>query len=173
MIHNARFTRPGPLAMGRDTVFAAEAMQAMPLGLMRLAQAFGPVLMTRAEDGVRNAVAWVNVLPVEALTPRPGYAAHSAAAAAALSLSRSLRAELRGAGIRTAHVFHGPLDDDWHRALPPPKVAPGALARGIVDALSRGLEEAFVGDIARDIASRWARDPEVLIRETTGGGAVL
>ena len=173
LIHNARFVRPDALIGGSDTVFGAQAIQTAALGLMRLAQAFGPVMMARAEDGTNSAVAWVNLLPVDALVPRPGFAAHAAAAAAELSLSRSLRAEIRGAGVRVVQVFHGPTDDEWHRDVPPPKLGPGAIAKGIVAALEQGLEEAFVGDIAKDIAARWDDDPDLLIREMTGGGQVL
>ena len=36
------------------------------LGLMRLAQGFGPALCGRAADGVNNATAWVNVLSIYA-----------------------------------------------------------------------------------------------------------
>lgn len=66
-------------------------------------------------------------------------------------------------------VYAGPLDDDWHQPLPPPKVAPGALARSIVDGLQRGLEDVYCGDVAKDIADRWRRDPGILEREITGG----
>ena len=173
LIHNARFVRADALIGGSDTVFGGLAIQTAALGLMRLSQAFGPVMMARSEDGTNSAAAWVNLLPVEAMVPRPGFAAYSAAAAATLSLSRSLRAELRRAGIRVVQVFHGPTDDEWYRDLPPPKLGPGVIARGVVTALEQGLEEAFAGDIARDVAARWTDDPDLLIREMTGGGQIL
>ena len=51
--------------------------------------------------------------------------------------------------------------------MPPPKVAPMALASGIMAALKEGIEQSFIGDIARDIAERWRDDPGQLERELT------
>jgi hypothetical protein len=49
--------------------------------------------------------------------------------------------------------------------VPPPKVAPAALARSVVNALQRGLEDVFVGDIAEDVRARLAVNPKALERE--------
>ncbi len=87
----------------------------------------------------------------------------AASQAAALSLSQSLRHELRPLRVVTALV--GPLDDDWHQAIPPPKVAPAALAAAIIRALREGIEELAVGDVAQDILARWKDNPAMLARE--------
>jgi len=49
--------------------------------------------------------------------------------------------------------------------VPPPKVAPSALARATVRALQQGVEDVFVGDIAEDIRARLAVSPKALERE--------
>jgi hypothetical protein len=49
--------------------------------------------------------------------------------------------------------------------VPPPKVAPSALANATVRALQQGLEDVFVGDIAEDIRARLAVSPKALERE--------
>jgi NAD(P)-dependent dehydrogenase (short-subunit alcohol dehydrogenase family) len=103
--------------------------------------------------------------------PSPGYGAFAASQAAARSLSQTLRAEFSHSGLRMMNVYVGPTDDEWHQPLPPPKVAPSALARSIVDGLIEGLEDVYCGDVARDLAERWRRDPGVLERELTGGGS--
>ena len=69
------------------------------------------------------------------------------------------------------NVYTGPTDDEWHQPLPPPKVAPVALARSVVQGLIDGLEDVYCGDVARDMAERWKRDAKVLEREMTGGAA--
>ena len=56
--------------------------------------------------------------------------------------------ELRQGGVKVLNVFFGPLETEWYQAVPPPKVAPSALARSTVRALQQGLEDVFVGDIA-------------------------
>jgi hypothetical protein len=76
---------------------------------------------------------------------------------------------LRTGGVRVMNVYAGPLDDEWHQPLPPPKVTPAALARAVVAGLRDGLEEVFVGDVARDLAARWRRDPALLAREMEEG----
>ena len=171
LINNARFMRPGGVLARGDTAFARDEIEVNYLGLMRLAQAFGPGMCARAQDGVNSAAAWVNILTVEALSNAPDYGCFNASNAAALALSQSLRAEFRGAGLRVMNVLTGPTEDDWYQPLPPPKVTPDALARAVVDGLRRGLEDVYCGDIARDMHDRFRRDPKVLERERTGGAA--
>jgi short-subunit dehydrogenase len=107
----------------------------------------------------------VQAISADALAPSPGFGAHAAAQAASLSLALSLRAELRPIRVMTA--FLGPLDDAWHQAVPPPKVAPRAFADAVAAGLEQGLEEIAVGDVARHRLERWRADPSLTIRETT------
>ncbi|PQO23345.1 short-chain dehydrogenase [Rhodobacteraceae bacterium WD3A24] len=165
LINNARFIRPGGMFDRGDTVFPGREMEVNYLGLLRLAQAFGPAMRGRGADGVNSAAAWVNILSAHALINAPDHATFCASQAAALSLSQALRAELRAGGVKVMNLYVGPTDDDWHQPLPPPKVAPAALARSLVAGLRDGLEEVHCGDVARDIAERWRRDPKVLERE--------
>jgi len=170
LINTARHIRPGGV-LGHDTTAARDEFEVNALGLMRLAQAFGPGMAGRTADGVNSAAAFVTILSAHALSPDPAYGAFNASQAAARSIAQTLRAEFRASGLRMACVYTGPTDDEWHQSLPPPKVAPKALARSIVDGLQRGLEDVFCGDVARDLAERWQRDPGILEREITGGGA--
>ena len=169
LINNARFMRPGGVLARGDTGFAAQGMEVNYLGLMRLAQAFGPGMCARAADGVNNAVAWVNLLNAHSLSNDPGYGCFNASHAAARSLSQSLRAEFRSSGLRVMNVYAGPTEDDWYQPLPPPKVTPQALAREVVRGLQDGLEDVWCGDVAKDIRERFLRDPKVLEREMTFG----
>lgn len=174
LINNAEFVRPGgalgPGMVGGDAGFAREAMEVNYLGLLRLAQAFGPAMCGRTADGTNAAAAWVNILSVHALAPDPAFGLHAASHAAALSLAQTLRAEFRPSGLRVMNVFAGPADDDWRQPVPPPKVSPAALARDIVRGLRDGLEDVCSGDVARDLHERFRRDPKVLEREMTMGG---
>lgn len=170
LINTARFLRPGgPLARS-DTAFARDEMEVNYLGLMRLAQAFGPTMTARASDGVNSAVAWVNLLPVNALSADPGYGCFSASSAAAYNLTQSLRADFRGAGLRVMNLFTGPTEEDWYAAVPPPKVTPQVIARDLTTGLQQGLEDVWCGDVAKDLRDRFRRDPRILERETTLAG---
>jgi NAD(P)-dependent dehydrogenase (short-subunit alcohol dehydrogenase family)/uncharacterized OB-fold protein len=135
------------------------------LGLLRLAQEFAPAMRARAADGAANAVAWVNLLSVFALANFPPHGTYSASMAAAHSLSLCLRAEMRPAGIRVINVFPGPLEDEWHQTIPPPKLAPPALAAAIVRALQGSVEDVYPGDVAQEWLERMRDDPKVLERE--------
>ena len=163
VIDTALHLRPGGLLERRDVVCARAEMEAGYFGRLRLAQALGPALQARAGDGTHGACAWVNILSIAALAPLPGYAVTAAAQAAALSLTHAMRAELRPLKIITAFV--GPLDDEWHQTIPPPKVTPPQLATAVLHALRRGLEDIAVGDIAQDVMARWTDAPTTLARD--------
>ncbi|QBY01377.1 SDR family oxidoreductase [Rhodophyticola sp. CCM32] len=170
LINNAQFVRPGGALARGDVGFARDEMDVNYLGLMRLAQAFGPGMCARAADGVNSAVAWVNLLYIGALSNTPDYGAFAASQSAAYSLSQSLRADFRSAGLKVMNVFSGPAEEDWFAPLPPPKVLPQTLARDVVKGLQAGIEDVWCGDIAQDMRDRFRRDPKVLEREMTFGG---
>jgi NAD(P)-dependent dehydrogenase (short-subunit alcohol dehydrogenase family) len=144
-------------------------MEVNYFGLLRLAQAFGPALRARAADGQSSACAWVNLLSVFALANFPAHGTYSASKAAALSAAQCLRAEMAGNGIRVINVFPGPVDDEWNQLLPPPKLAPAALAAAVVRALRDGVEDVFPGEVAQEWHARWREDPKVLEREVAAG----
>ncbi len=169
LINNARFIRPGGVLSRGDTGFARDEMEVNYLGLMRLAQAFGPAMCSRVSDGINSAVAWVNILSVHALSNAPDYGCFSASNAAAHSLSQCLRAEFRSSGLRVMNVYCGPTEDDWYQPLPPPKVLPESLSRSVVQGLQQGLEEVYCGDVAKDVYTRFEQSPNILERETTQG----
>lgn len=165
LVNNSRFLRPGGILDRGDTVFARDEFETNVLGLMRLAQAFGPAMRGRGADGVNSAVAWVNIMSVYAYANLPAFGVFSASNAAALSLSQCLRAEMAAGGVRVMNVYTGPTDDEWHQPLPPPKVAPSAIAKALVAGLKNGLEDVYVGDVAKDLIDRWRQGPKVLERE--------
>jgi NAD(P)-dependent dehydrogenase (short-subunit alcohol dehydrogenase family)/uncharacterized OB-fold protein len=168
IVNTAEHVRAGGIMDRRGIAIAREEMDTRYFGLMRLAQAFGPVMRARGADGVNSAAAIVNLLSVYALMAWPAYGASSAAEAACLAAAQSLRAELRPGGVRVVNVFAGPLETEWFQTVPPPKVAPAALARAVVDALRQGLEDVFVGDVAEDVRARLAVNPKALERELAG-----
>jgi NAD(P)-dependent dehydrogenase (short-subunit alcohol dehydrogenase family)/uncharacterized OB-fold protein len=147
---------------------ARNEMDVNYFGLLRLAQAFGPAMRARAADGPSHAVAWVNLLSIFALTSFPSHGTFSASKAAALSLAQCLRAEMMQAGIRVVNLFPGPIDDEWNQLLPPPKVAPAALANALVRALKDGVEDVYPGDVAQEWLARWRDNPKALEREVAG-----
>jgi NAD(P)-dependent dehydrogenase (short-subunit alcohol dehydrogenase family)/uncharacterized OB-fold protein len=165
LINTAEHTRIGGIMHRHGMTIAREEMDIRYFGLLRLAQHFGPAMQARGADGVNAAAAFVNLLSVHALMNWPQYGAFSAAEAACLSAAQALRAELRPGGVKVLNMFAGPLDTEWFQSVPPPKLAPAALASATVDALRKGLEDVYVGDIAQDIKARLAVQPKALERE--------
>jgi len=170
VVNNAEVHRTFGIGNRRGTDAAKSEMEINYFGLLRLAQEFGPALRARSADGVTHAAAWVNLLSVYALANFPPHGTFSASKAAALSLAQCLRAEMRPSGIRVINLFPGPIDDDWNQNVPPPKVAPSALASAMVKALKEGIEDVYPGDVAQEWLERWRENPKVLERELAAGG---
>ncbi len=164
LINTAEHLRPGGVLHAPLTE-ARQAMETRAFGLMRLGQSFGPILCARGADAAGSACAFVNLFAAHALMPWPPYGAHAAAEAAALSISQSLRAELAPGGIRVLHLFAGPTETEWYQTVPPPKLAPAAIARATVAALRAAVEDVYVGDVAEDLRARLEANPKALERE--------
>jgi NAD(P)-dependent dehydrogenase (short-subunit alcohol dehydrogenase family)/uncharacterized OB-fold protein len=165
LVNNAEVHRPFGIANRAGVETARAEMDVNYFGLLRLAQEFAPVMRARGADGQSSAVAWVNLLSIYAHANFPPHGTFSASKAAAHSLAQCLRAEMRTSGVRVVNVFPGPIDDEWNQLLPPPKVAPAALAKAIVRALQEGVEDVYPGDVAQEWLERWRDNPKALERE--------
>ena len=168
VVNTAEYIRAGGIVDRQGLTVARTEIDVRYLGLLRLAQAFGPAMRARGADGVNSATAFVNLLSVYALMNWPPYGAYAAVEAACLSATQAMRAELRSGGVKVVNVFFGPLETEWFEAVPPPKVAPARLASAVIDALRQGLEDVFVGEIAQDVRARLAVNPKALERELAG-----
>jgi short-subunit dehydrogenase/uncharacterized OB-fold protein len=165
LVNTAEHPRGGGIMHRHGLTVAQQEMDIRYFGLLRLAQQFGPTMRARGADGVNTAAAFVNLLSVHALMNWPQYGAFSAAEAACLSAAQALRAELRGGGVKVLNMFAGPLDTEWFQSVPPPKLSPAALANATVEALRKGIEDSYVGDIAQDIKARLDAQPKAVERE--------
>lgn len=169
LINTAQVHRTNGIGDRYGTDVARLEMDINYLGLLRLAQEFGPAMKSRGADGQNSAVAWVNVLSVFALSNFPSHGTFSASQAAAYSLSQCLRAEFKPYSVRVLNVFPGPVDDDWNQMIPPPKIAPQRLARDIVAALKDGIEDLYPGDVAKEYYSLFRENHKVLEKELADG----
>lgn len=165
LVNTAEVHRTYGIAARYGVESARSEMDVNYLGLLRLAQEFGPVMRARGADGQSSATAWVNILSVYALSNFPTHGTYSASKAAAYSLAQCLRAEMQPAGVRVLNVFPGPVDDEWNQELPPPKLTAQALAKAVVRGLQDGVEDLFPGEVAQEWLARWRENPKVLERE--------
>lgn len=165
VVNTADYTRAGGVAFGGKLSDLQAGFDLGVAGLMRLAQAFGPALGARSDDGTHPAAAFVDIAPVAGISGQSGYATAAAVASARLSLVAALRGEMQKTGIRVISVLTGPPDDDWHQRLPPPKATPAQIAKAVTHALTEGQEIVCADDIARDTFARWLKNPLLTLRE--------
>jgi NAD(P)-dependent dehydrogenase (short-subunit alcohol dehydrogenase family)/uncharacterized OB-fold protein len=167
MVNNSYHPRPGGAVDHLDMNLSREEMDIHYFGLLRLAGYFGPAMRARGADGAHGACAWVNVLSAYAQVNNPAFGTYSASQAAAWSLAQCLRAELSPGGIRVVNAFMGPLDDEWHQMVPPPKLPSDMVAGRIIEALQKGREDVPIGAVAEEIMQRLVENPKEIEREIT------
>jgi NAD(P)-dependent dehydrogenase (short-subunit alcohol dehydrogenase family) len=117
-------------------------------GTYAVTQAFLPRL-------ARSRGVIVNNVSLMALAPLPLTPGYSISKAAAFSLTQSLRALLRGQGVRVHAVLTGPTDTDMTRGLDIPKASPESVARAIFDAVENGDEDIFPDPMSQLVAESW------------------
>lgn len=159
VINTARHVRGGGVSDHGNLIEQRRAFDVSAMGFSRLAQACAPMLAGRSHG------AFVDLVSADALSGSASHAGFAAAEAARLSLLQAFRHEMRGAGVRVVSVFTGPVEDEHHQSVPPPKVAPSRIAAAIVEALLQGREQTCVGDVANDAMGRWLADPALYARE--------
>ncbi len=169
LINTADLPRPGAALAPAAPAQAREMMEVTAFGLLRLMRSLAPVMASRGADGAAPATAWVNLVPVMARVPHPGFAGYGAAHAAALALAPALRAALAPGGVRLMTAYIGPTDIDWFQDFPQPKLSGPTIAGAIIAALKAGQDEAIIGDLARDWLERHAKNPRALEHDLARG----
>lgn len=159
VINTARFVRGGGVSAQGNRIEQRRAFEVSALGFSRLAEACAPMLAGRPSGAL------VDIVSSDALSGSASHAAFAAAEAARHSLLQAFRHEMRSTGVRVLSVFTGPVEDEHHQSVPPPKVAPSRIAAAIVEALVQGREQTCVGDVASDAMARWLADPALYARE--------
>ncbi len=119
---------------------ARQEMDVNYFGLLNMFAAFAPPMQQR------GAGMFINILSSMAHANHPLMATYCASKAAAHSLTQAMRAELAPAGVRVMAVFPPAVDTAMSAVAKVPKMAPAALATGIVDAIEAGVEDLYPGD---------------------------
>ena len=126
---------------------------------------FGPFLLTRALKHTAvfsDSGAIVNVASFLALVTLPLGGTYSASKSAALALTRTIRAELKGKGTRVIAVLPVQVDTPMGALLPEPRVKPTEVAAEALDAVESGLEEVFPGKPTKMAAAAFKADPSAV-----------
>jgi len=152
LVNNAGFFGGHGALSVNDLALAHQEMDVNYFGPLAIAQAF------RNTPALRGG-ALINILSFLALATIPLAGTYSASKAAALSLTRALRAELKTRGSRVLAVLPVQVDTPLGASMPDPKLKPSEVAIHTLDALEAGQDEVFPGALSEGAAAAFKADP--------------
>ena len=157
VVNNAGIASVGGL-LAEDSVAAmARMMDTNVYGLLRVSQAFAPVL------AANGGGALLNVLSIASWLSAPALAAYAVSKAAAWSATNGLRNELRAQGTQVLGMHVGFIDTDLTRGMDVPKLAPELVAARAFEALASGAGEVAIDELTRQIKAGLSNEPGIYI----------
>ena len=128
-----------------------EEMEVNVYGLMRIAQAFAPVL--KANGGG----ALVQLNSVASMKNFADFATYCASKAASYSITQALRETLQAQGTRVVSVHPGPIATDMGNSAGFGEIAepPELVAQAIIDALESGEFHAYPDTMAKQVGAAY------------------
>ncbi|RKP49573.1 SDR family NAD(P)-dependent oxidoreductase [Pararobbsia silviterrae] len=136
-----------------DVSGARVEMEVNYFGVMALSQAL------KDTPAFRSGGAIINILSILSHVTLPVAGTYSASKAAALHLTRTMRAELKSRGVPVIAVMPVQTDTALGAALPEPKLTPREVAVGALDALAAGEEDVFPGELSKATAQAFKDNP--------------
>ena len=143
-----------------DNLDAARTeMEVNYFGTLAMCRAFAPILAANGGGVV------VNMLTIGSVVNLPMIASYCASKAAAHSMTHAVRAELSAQGTHVVGVYPGPVDTDMSAGVDMPKSTPLEIAEAALDAVTKGLEDVYPGDMAASVRDGMVSDPKKLEKE--------
>ncbi|GGC59185.1 SDR family NAD(P)-dependent oxidoreductase [Undibacterium terreum] len=156
LISNAGYAAFDGAISAPDMDAAHREMEVNYFAPLALARAFAPIL-------AKNGGAIVHMLSMLSLVSLPMAATYSASKAAALSLTRSLRAELAAQGTQLVGVLAVQTETAMGASLPEPRMTPQELVADALDAIQNGIsDEVAAGAQTKAIYEAFLADPKGL-----------
>jgi NAD(P)-dependent dehydrogenase (short-subunit alcohol dehydrogenase family) len=157
VINNAGIASPGSL-LDEDGVEALRRMMETNVyGLLRVSQAFAPVL------AANRGGAFLNVLSVASWISTPGLAAYAATKSAAWSVNNGLRIALKEQGTQVLGLHVGFIDTDLTRGIDLPKLAPSEVVARAFEALEAGRSEVLIDELSQNVKRGLSQDPGIYL----------
>lgn len=156
LVNNAGYTAIRGVLAADAIAEAQQEMNVNYFGPLRMARAFAPGIHAAGGGTI------VNVLSFLSLVTLPLMGTYSASKAAALSMSRSLRAELATQGIQVVHAMPVQVDTAMGAWYEGPKIPPAEAAHDILDAVEANVSEVFPGKLSEEMNSTYKSDPVAL-----------
>ena len=157
VINNAGIASFGNL-LGADSIAATQRMMETNVyGLLRVSQAFAPVL------AANGGGALLNVLSIASWLSGPMLAAYAVSKAAAWSATNGLRNDLRAQGTQVLGMHVGFIDTDLTRGMDVPKLAPEVVVARAFAALENGDSEVAIDELTQQIKRGLSDAPGIYI----------
>ena len=145
----ARFTS----ALGTTTTSNARIeMETNYFGMLAMCRAFAPILK-RSGGG-----ALVNMLSVTSFFNAPMQGSYCASKAAAWSLTKDVRFELRAQGTLVIGVYAGYIDTDMTTDITAPKSSPADIAAAVLAGIENGTEDILADERSRNVFAELRKD---------------
>jgi short-subunit dehydrogenase len=157
VVNNAGIARPGGLLKPDATQAARAQFETNVFGLLRMTQAFAPVLATNGGG------AFLNVLSAASWINSGAMTAYAVSKAAAWSLTNGLRNELRPQGTHVVGLHVGFVETDLTRGLDVAKVSPQSVVNAAFDALEAGASEVLADERARMVKRGLTAEPPIYL----------
>jgi NAD(P)-dependent dehydrogenase (short-subunit alcohol dehydrogenase family) len=152
LINNAGVAAFMPLLAAPTIDNARLEMETNYFGTLAMCRAFAPVL------GRNGGGALVNILSVTSWFNVPVQGSYCASKAAAWSLTKAARFELRAQGTLVVGVYAGYIDTDMTAGLSIAKTRPQDIAARVLAGIEAGTEEILADDRARNVHAELLRD---------------
>ena len=124
---------------------ARQMLEVNYFGLIRMSQAFAPVLAANGGGAI------LNILSVASWIARGGLSSYAATKSAAWSFTNALRVEMQAQGTKVAGLHVGFMDTDLTEGINAAKSDPATIAKLTLDALEAGQEEILADDITKAV----------------------
>lgn len=157
VVNNAGTASVKGLLDADSIAVTGQMMESNVYGLLRVSQAFAPVL------AANGGGALLNVLSVSSWLSAPVLAAYSVSKAAAWSATNGLRNELRGQGTQVLGLHVGFIDTDLTRGFDAPKLAPDFVVARAFAALENGESEVAIDEWTQQIKRGLSNEPGIYI----------
>ena len=145
LINNAGVAETGGFLQDPTLESIRRQLEVNFFGMMRMAQAFAPVL------AAQGGGAMLNVLSIASWINRPLLGRYGATKSAAWALTNGLRHELREQGTQVTALHMGFVDTDLTRGIDMPKATPEAIVRAAFDGLEAGAPEVLADEATRQV----------------------
>ena len=131
---------------------AALAAPSMENARREMCRAFAPILKRNGGGAL------VNMLSVVSFFNAPMQGTYSASKAAAWSLTKAVRFELRAQGTQVTGVYAGYIDTDMTAGLNAPKTSAAGIAEAILKGIENGAEDVLADERARTVHEQLRKD---------------